>query len=582
VRSEASFRQISLIHPRNQITTSDFYKKYEDLICHYAAISPYSIRAPHRVGSSFFFKTPISEKNKFKSGGVDTVDIDKFVRNPASYFAYKGYNKLYKFFSSPEFVELEKNFSIMVEMDVGKCFDSIYTHTISWALKDIHTSKENKLDAHFGASFDELMQHMNFNETNGICIGPEVSRIFAEIILAKVDLNVEETLSQSGYLNGLHYTVRRYVDNYYLFSNSDAIIVKIKSILSNKLREYKLHINEKKTLSYTRPFYTPKSKAIDATNIALRNFIKSCTEIQIYNGQKHWVPIRIKRYNGLLQTFIKDIKYVCYEVNDGYDIVANYIISSLTNRLIRITEDYDIKAGHALREEEYLTLITIMLELNFFFYKMSPTVASSLKVCTGLVISADFIRSKFPDRLAFIQEKVVQWTAELIRDPRFERIAKSHDAIPVEILNILIAMHDISADQLFKQRTFKEIFPDIHKMEYFSLVTCLFLIKDDNKMKAIKAEIFDNILRIMTNSKGINLVAHDAHLFLDTMTCPFLDQKQKRKLLTAARKGMKMRVLNNVEADALVTDLGRKPWFTTWDGVDLLSLIKKKQLSGVY
>lgn len=42
----------------------------------------------------------------------------------------------------------------------------------------------------FGSKFDSLMQRMNYNETNGILIGPEVSRIFSEIILQAVDAEV--------------------------------------------------------------------------------------------------------------------------------------------------------------------------------------------------------------------------------------------------------------------------------------------------------------------------------------------------------------------------------------------------------
>ena len=42
------------------------------------------------------------------------------------------------------------------------------------------------------------MQRLNYNETNGIVIGPEFSRIFAEIILQRVDKEVEKAL----YVNG--------------------------------------------------------------------------------------------------------------------------------------------------------------------------------------------------------------------------------------------------------------------------------------------------------------------------------------------------------------------------------------------
>ena len=45
-----------------------------------------------------------------------------------------------------------------------------------------------------GDAFDNLMQSVNARETNGIVIGPEFSRIFAEIILQYIDQKVEQEL----------------------------------------------------------------------------------------------------------------------------------------------------------------------------------------------------------------------------------------------------------------------------------------------------------------------------------------------------------------------------------------------------
>ena len=60
------------------------------------------------------------------------------------------------------------------------------------------------------------MQRVNYNETNGIIVGPEISRIFAEIILQRIDVNVVNRLKQSPYLLtlGRDYEVRRYIDDH--------------------------------------------------------------------------------------------------------------------------------------------------------------------------------------------------------------------------------------------------------------------------------------------------------------------------------------------------------------------------------
>jgi hypothetical protein len=52
------------------------------------------------------------------------------------------------------------------------------------------------------------MQEANWGETNGILIGPEVSRIFAEAIMQSIDVDVQRNL---GSVAG-RVAIRRYVE----------------------------------------------------------------------------------------------------------------------------------------------------------------------------------------------------------------------------------------------------------------------------------------------------------------------------------------------------------------------------------
>ena len=66
--------------------------------------------------------------------------------NFSTFFVYKKYDKIYKFFEDYKFHENEKKFNKMFSIDVSKCFDSIYTHTIPWAIlgKDYVKNNLNK------------------------------------------------------------------------------------------------------------------------------------------------------------------------------------------------------------------------------------------------------------------------------------------------------------------------------------------------------------------------------------------------------------------------------------------------------
>ena len=268
VKDSRSVRTLSLLHPRGQVILANFYQKYEELICEYSGRGLFSIRAPNKVGSSFFVPSSMQDKNQYKNATVDTAELDKLVRNPASYFTYSGFERLHKFFTSADHIRLEKKFRYQLSLDISKCFDSIYTHSMAWATKSKEEAKENTSALSFGNQFDKLMQRLNHNETSGICIGPEASRIFAEIILAKVDQNARRNLEEKNppIRDGVDYECRRYVDNYYVFTNDPVTADQVEHELSIALREYNLHLNTGKREFEKRPFYSKKSLVIDKIN----------------------------------------------------------------------------------------------------------------------------------------------------------------------------------------------------------------------------------------------------------------------------------------------------------------------------
>lgn len=63
----------------------------------------------------------------------------------------------------------------------------------------------------FAQEFDGVIRHGNHNETNGIPIGPEVSRIFAEILFQEIDRRVMQELADLKFRQD--YEFRRYVDD---------------------------------------------------------------------------------------------------------------------------------------------------------------------------------------------------------------------------------------------------------------------------------------------------------------------------------------------------------------------------------
>lgn len=200
---DTDFRELTVIHPINQLQLVQFYDKYKSNIKNATNISQFSLRKPNKVASLKYFKDKTHSTKYSSNEEIEIIESsNREYTSLKTFFSYQTCSNIFEFYESYEYQRAEKRFDKLVKFDISRCFDSIYTHSITWALlnKEIVKEKLSKKTT-FGHKFDELMQRMNYNETSGIVIGPEFSRIFAEIILQRVDKEVEKALYQTNKKN---------------------------------------------------------------------------------------------------------------------------------------------------------------------------------------------------------------------------------------------------------------------------------------------------------------------------------------------------------------------------------------------
>lgn len=591
VKDSRSVRTLSLLHPRGQAILAEFYQKYQELICEYASRGPFSIRAPKKVGSSFFVPSSVEDKNRYKNATVDTTELDNLVRNPASYFAYSGFERLYKFFASNDHIRLEKKFRYQLSLDISKCFDSIYTHSMAWATKSKEEAKENTFALSFGNQFDKVMQRLNHNETSGICIGPETSRIFAEIILAKVDQNARRNLDERStpIRDGVDYECRRYVDNYYVFSNDPLIAEQVEHELSIALREYNLHLNTGKREFDKRPFYSKKSLVIDEINKSLGAHWEKLFETvrSPTNGKRMLLPKYIYKHRSLFGKFTREVKAACFASELGYDAVANYVIGAVRRKVIDIADSYaDLAAMEEspVVDRDYRQMFFFLLDVGFYFFTLHPTVASSLRLSHAIVRAAQHLQSHDPEGFDILKEASLRWASQLARAPSFEGLFSKNSVIPIEILNILISLQKFGGDGQLEHELISLTKLDRKSQGYFELVVKLFIYGGGPEFANQRDEIWEIISERVTSEKYLTRDSETVHLLLDSLSCPHLEKTKRAELLQTAwtKMGSSVGSINATEAEALVEEIQQQHWFVRWEGVDLLNMIEKKELSSVY
>lgn len=143
----------------------------------------------------------------------------------------------------------------ILKLDIANCFSSIYTHLLPSILLGYEKAEENykkaisctkEVDELYEKykNLDKIIRRQNRNQTNGLLVGPILSKLIVEALLTRIDIELKEE----------EIKFSRYVDDYevYLFEDNEKKI--INSFVS-VLKKYDLSINSEKTQVLDFPYY---------------------------------------------------------------------------------------------------------------------------------------------------------------------------------------------------------------------------------------------------------------------------------------------------------------------------------------
>ncbi len=577
-KNSLEFRRLALLHPLSQWKLKCFYQKYEHLILHYCAHSPASIRSPHKIAGSFYSKSSWENINQYKKDVVALSHLDRYVKHTPSFFSYSGHDRLYKFFNSKDYFSLEKQFSVLTTLDVSKCFDSIYTHSLSWAIKDKEFTKANvSVSSTFAQEFDQTIRHGNHNETNGIPIGPEASRIFSEIIFQEIDRRAIAKLSDLAF--GVDFTFRRYVDDVFIFATSESIAKRVYQAYADVLVAFNLHANTAKSSTFLRPFLTTKSRLIFEAGIKTNEFLSK------FLNESHsetLTPKKVLSKWKLTKSYIDSIKALCCANSAGYDEVASFLMSVIAERIKKLVNS-DLKDCNADTQDDYLAVIQVLTDVQFFLYSVAPSVGASYKFSTSLILIFRFSEKHLPVHSETISHQLYTLAARLLLEQCGKKLAEGVDSfVNLEYLNIALAIRELGDHHLLPSRVLDDLFINDRQLSYFTIVSCLFYIRDEEKYKSIKKKILRSARSKLKDMSDILMNSEKAYLFLDLMSCPFVSNAHKTKWLHSLYSVLQKAMPNKAEITAFLSVVCDGHWQIDWQDVDLLNSLEKKELKQAY
>lgn len=586
---EKDFRELTLIHPKNQLALVGFYEKYKELILYYCNISPFSIRHPYKVAKFSYYKDRTHIKNLAHDHEHKSVEeFDKEYENLKTFFSYKEISNVYKFYESYKYHRCEKKYNKLFKFDISRCFDSIYSHSISWALlnKEIvkHSTELLKLsNKTFGGEFDILMRNLNYGETNGIIIGPEFSRIFAEIILQKIDLDVMHHLQEKKKLKfRTDYEIFRYVDDYFVFYNEETAKDEILSTYRNQLKEYKLYVNDSKSLLLGKPIITEitvaKLKIADLLNKGLNYRIsEKKLETDEVNDEKSE-----KRYSFYVSShkLITRFKTIIKETKVEYKDILTYTLACVDGKALKLIKIYSKLEDKREHEHKITSAILDLLNFSFFLYCVSPKVNTTIKLCLVLskIIKFAKIKGNFNSNNKHLIFKEIYDNIFLVLGK-----SKSSEHIQVETLYLLIVLKELGREYRLEESVLSKYF-DInlkkkkgtYDLNYFSITVLLFYIEDIPRYRTFKEILKERIKYKFKNiNKDTRLKTTELTLLLfDLISCPYLENDFKKDLLKYYD------IIDPVLQGEIINI--EKYWFTKWTEFDFVKELEAKKSQSVY
>ena len=615
-------RTLSIIHPYNQWQVVEFYEQYKYSILYLCNQSKYSLRKPHKIAQYFYYRDRLHRK----LSGHESDKVELFFNeyeNLKTYFSYEKYSNIYKFYEDYRYQRAEKKFKYLVKFDLQSCFDSIYTHTISWATAG-GADKVKVLPGYHGSwvgdAFDNLMQSVNARETNGIVIGPEFSRIFAEIILQYIDQKVEQELWEEKELRHKStYECYRYVDDYFLFYNDEKDRNLFMESLTKWLKEFKLQISPSKTEEFERPFITKLTIAKQHIESLLSNIfsIPLWEEVESKlnaeeeedkedeNSDKDR-KILDKKFNIYLSanSVNAQIKAIIRECGIEYRDIANYLLEKISQRLDTFLNRYEIGfkkyerlmskedvnknevETHAQRAQRKLTSYLVSLvDVAFFVFNSNRQVNTTLKlqkIMNSIIIYAkrhgDFKvnpKVRFQTISKDIIFKKIQDEIALVL-----ATTDSHRNTLHESLYLLILAKELGSTYLLATEVIKSFIKN-SELQY-NLFACIILLyyyanhKCYDEQKALLKDEIQKKYRLVAEAER-KRNSELTILTADMMTCPFVDDAYKQRLLTLIG-------ITEIKDQQMIMCFARKQKFifTRWTMFNLNKELQAKISQEVY
>lgn len=373
MKGNKTVREMGILQPLSILNLYLFIELYQkEILDYFEKRHCFSIRY-HKKNTNLYYKAKRNAVTEYfqkytSMAGKETI------QQLGNYYRISPYESINAFCESLIWRRCNFRFRYYAKMDYKACFDSIYTHSYSWMIERNVIDAKNAKNANIFVVIDRILQNINGRSSNGIVVGPEFSRMMAEILLQHIDHSILLSLEREGFRQHKDYDVFRYVDDIFVFANEQKTIDLIIKEFSEKGEKYRLRLNELKLIKDETPClpkeWLEKTRLLSDT-ISGFFFQGSKAEYEKLEPEKKYITttkhIPIDR--------IKDeIAVVMKRYPEDRRTVVSYLLSTLLNNFSKK------KNGYKLFSDNGIGKATLLIDLSFYIYAFFPSFDQTRKI----------------------------------------------------------------------------------------------------------------------------------------------------------------------------------------------------------
>lgn len=381
------FREINLVQPISALNIYFFVECYQKEILDYLRNNNYFSLRYHRKNNDLYYKRKTNRQTEYFVKTSKKMD-KSILQQTGAYFKLYKFNSVSSFTNSKLWKQCNFKYKYFAKVDYKSCFPSIYTHTYKWIIERNTIDSKTAKNSNLFIIIDRILQNINGKSSNGLIVGPEFSRMIAEILLQNVDKEVLQNLQDKGLSLKKDFRIFRYVDDIYIFANSPVDIDNIINIIESTAQKYLLHLNELKSYTTQTPVIMSDwlyKTRIFSDKVADLFYKKS----ELYESQS--INYLVKNRYISLDRLENEFTLLMNEFTKERRFIVSYILSTLLNNIS------SKKDGFKLFDDGKLNKAFVILELAFYIYSFCPCFEHSQRMISMLVYFDDELKFKKDD-----------------------------------------------------------------------------------------------------------------------------------------------------------------------------------------